>query len=97
MTALAYLRSIEWKNGRQCPSCLHYKPGSNPTRIISGIPKGSVYDHTSNCTIASAIADAEELEKRRGLRTREEISASLHKGPAHDSMDHTLRWVLGEE
>ena len=85
MTALSYLRSVEWcgvgVNGKRCVECNRY----------------SYQDH-ADCPLAAAIADAEELEKRRGLRTREEVEDELKDRPAlaSDYYGYALRWVLGE-
>ena len=82
MTALEYLRSIEWdRKYLDCRLC--------------GRPKH--LGHTPKCSLSAAIADAEELEKRRGLRTRAEVKAKLHNGNPNVTYDGALRWVLGEE
>ena len=84
MTALQYLRSIEWR----CPVCL------NGCFVCHGL-----IEHAPKCVLAAAIADAEELEKRRGLRTWVEVEAesnAIH--PEEDwGYGYALRWVLGEE
>lgn len=89
-TALAYLRSIEWQ------------PDLNVGRGFYCWECGDA-SHKPSCPLAAAIADAEELEKRRGLRSKAEVEAK--RGPQPLAGNATvevvhwraaLRWVLGE-
>ena len=92
MTALSYLRSIEWTHPQAEGSC--------PKCGWSKLEVSKFGGHPKTCSLAAAIADAEELEKRRGLRTREEIEAALTtRGSAdtHAGPRSALRWVIGEK
>ena len=92
MTALQYLRSIEWRRFARWDLCSHC-PAKVPINM-----KPEDRGHAIDCPLAAAIADAEELEKRRGLRTREEVEDELKDRPAlaSDYYGYALRWVLGE-
>ena len=84
MTALAYLRSIEWTPWTSI--------GFEEGRCIP-CGRSSYLGHHPDCILAAAIADAEELEKRRGMRTRAEIVDRNCKACAYCE---GLSWVLGE-
>ena len=93
MTALQYLRSIEWRRFARWDLCSHC-PAKVPINM-----KPEDRGHAIDCPLAAAIADAEELEKRRGLRTREEVEGKLTNYFAADGFGgprSALRWVLGE-
>ena len=94
MTALAYLRSIEWAHPQaegSCPKC-----GWSKQEVAK------FGGHSKTCPLAAAIADAEELGKRRGLRSKAEVekTLSLLNAPGTRCVCDkcsALRWVLGEE
>ena len=78
VTALAFLRSSQFPcSSGRCDWCANTE----------------AQGHTPACPLAAAIEDAEELERRRGLRTRAEIVDRNCKACAYCE---GLSWVLGE-